>query len=82
MYLFLSRLHIMSGKASPDCPASESTLVANLRSSIELLKEADIVGLIEPINNFSVPGYFLNNFDVGEACTGRDVNPRSFCSSK
>ncbi len=55
----------MSGTGSPENPASESTLLENLKNSIPLLEEAKIVGLIEPINPFSVPGYFLNNFDMG-----------------
>ena len=58
----------MSGKPSPDNPASESTLIENLRNSIKLLEDSNIVGLIEPINNVSVPGYFLNNFEMGETC--------------
>jgi hydroxypyruvate isomerase len=55
----------MSGTGSLENPASESTLLENLKNSIPLLEEAKVVGLIEPINPFSVPGYFLNNFDIG-----------------
>ena len=60
------RLHIMSGKPSAESPGSEKTLRENLKDSIAILEEAKIVGLIEPINPYSVPGYFLNDFDMGK----------------
>ena len=56
----------MSGKPSSDFPGSEETLRENLKNSIQILEESKIVGLIEPINPFSVPGYFLNDFDMGK----------------
>jgi hydroxypyruvate isomerase len=46
--------------------ASEDVLINNLANAIPLLVEADIVGLIEPINSYSVPNYFLNTFELGE----------------
>ena len=46
--------------------ASEDVLINNLANAIPLLMEADIVGLIEPINSYSVPNYFLNTFELGE----------------
>ena len=60
------RLHIMSGLQN-DCIGSEVVLRENLAKAIPLLKEADIVGLIEPINSYSIPNYFLNNFELGNA---------------
>ena len=59
--LFTHRLHIMSGKLE----GSEEVLKSNLRSAIPLLKASGVVGLIEPINKYSVPGYFLNDFAIG-----------------
>ena len=55
----------MSGKVSATQPGSERTLRANLSRALPVLKENDIVGLIEPINFYSVPGYFLNDFELG-----------------
>ncbi len=52
----------MSGKAE----GSEATLRKNLKSAVPLLEEFGVIGLIEPINSYSVPGYFLNDFDLGE----------------
>ena len=43
----------------------EAILIKNLRDALPLLIEADIVGLIEPINSYSVPKYFLNSYELG-----------------
>jgi len=59
------RLHIMSGRPGRDTPGSSESLLQNLRAALPILEENEIVGLIEPINNYSVPGYFLNNYDTG-----------------
>ena len=56
----------MSGKPSGDNKGSRDVLLKNLRSAIPLLEQNGIVGLIEPINHYSVPGYFLNDFELGE----------------
>lgn len=63
----------MSGKIDPNTQGSEETLKQNLRFATGTLQEHGIVGLIEPINHYSVPGYFLNNFELGEttACMHR-----------
>ena len=55
----------MSGKSSPEFPGSVETLIGNLRLAAPILEESGITGLIEPINNYSVPGYFLNSFETG-----------------
>ena len=61
------RLHIMSGvRNHQDCPANEEVLRKNLANAIPLLEEANVIGLIEPINSYSVPDYFLNSFDLGK----------------
>ena len=56
----------MSGKVGNGVEGSKDVLVKNLRSALPLLQEAGITGLIEPINKYSVPGYFLNDFDLGK----------------
>ncbi len=55
----------MSGKVTPDQPGSEDVLVSNLKNAAPLLEAAGVVGLVEPINPYWVPGYFLNDFDMG-----------------
>lgn len=55
----------MSG-LQDSCNASEDVLINNLAKAIPLLMEADIIGLIEPINSYSLPNYFLNSFELGK----------------
>ena len=56
----------MSG-VQGDCQGHEDVLRENLAKAIPLLMDADIVGLIEPINPYSLPKYFLNTFELGKS---------------
>jgi len=38
----------------------------NLKEAAKLLKENNIIGLIEPINHYSVPGYYLDSYQRGK----------------
>ncbi|CAL8114208.1 unnamed protein product [Orchesella dallaii] len=63
------RIHIMSGKLAPaklagDQQACLQTLTKNLKSLLPELEKRGITGLIEPINNQTVPGYILNSYDL------------------
>jgi len=60
----------MSGKLAPEVLPKEQeaclqTLTKNLQSVLPILEARGITGLIEPINNQTVPGYILNNYDLG-----------------
>ncbi|XP_014257036.1 putative hydroxypyruvate isomerase [Cimex lectularius] len=59
------RIHVMSGVVKRD-PDTLKTFEANLIKAAAVLKSNEMVGLIEPINKYSLPGYFLN--DYGTAC--------------
>lgn len=61
------RLHILAGKSLKGIidTAMSPVYLENLKTAAERLAKEDIVGVIEPINSISVPGYFLNNFDEG-----------------
>lgn len=60
-----TRLHIMSGKAMPllKDAAMGKVFEDNLKLAADRLEKEGIVGLIEPINHYSVPHYHMNNFD-------------------
>jgi hydroxypyruvate isomerase len=63
------RVHIMSGKLAPKVMLKEQakclqTLETNLRSVVPELEKRGMVGLLEPINNQTVPGYILNDYDL------------------
>ncbi|XP_039276500.1 putative hydroxypyruvate isomerase [Nilaparvata lugens] len=57
------KIHIMSGKVEEVSPINEEVCLKNLTLASKLLASENIVGLIEPINQWSVPNYFLNNYE-------------------
>ncbi|XP_042231846.1 putative hydroxypyruvate isomerase isoform X2 [Homarus americanus] len=71
------KLHIMSGHQSADHneKAHVTTLESNLRHAVSRLAKEDIVGLIEPINPVSIPGYFLNNYDTAVSLIEKIESP-------
>lgn len=38
----------------------------NMVLAAQQLSKNDIIGVIEPINKYSVPNYFLNNYEDGK----------------
>jgi hydroxypyruvate isomerase len=63
-------LHIMSGVAEGD--EAKATFVNNLRWAAASAPDQSLT--IEPINNDTMPGYFLSDFDLGrEIVTAIDV---------
>lgn len=39
---------------------------SNLKYAANVLKDFQLLGLIEPINNYSVPSYFMNCYTTGK----------------
>jgi hydroxypyruvate isomerase len=60
--LGVNQLNCLAGKApaGADQKILHSTFVENLRYAAQELKKVDIRLLIEPINTFDIPGFFLN----------------------
>lgn len=57
------KIHIMAGKMEdPVTQANWETYEKNLKYAADILKSENLIGLIEPINQYSVPKYFLNHF--------------------
>lgn len=57
----------MAGKLegnATDC--NDSTYENNLRYAANLLEKENILGLIEPINKYSVPNYYMNSYEKGK----------------
>ncbi|XP_042885905.1 putative hydroxypyruvate isomerase [Penaeus japonicus] len=63
------KLHIMSGRRSQhyDEESHVATLEANLSYAVSRLSVENILGLIEPLNPVSTPGYFLNSFETAQS---------------
>jgi hydroxypyruvate isomerase len=60
--LGVGQLNCLAGKAPPDMDGAllRRTFVANLRYAAAELKKAGLKLLIEPINTFDIPGFYLN----------------------
>ncbi|XP_076618192.1 hydroxypyruvate isomerase-like protein Gip [Colletes latitarsis] len=59
------RIHIMSGKVSQVTSINNAVYEKNLRYAVECFQKEGIIGLIEPINNITVPNYYMNSFQKG-----------------
>lgn len=58
----------MAGKVEENVSAiHDSVYENNLRYAVELLEKENIVGVIEPINKYSIPHYYMNCYDKGKA---------------
>lgn len=58
------KIHLMSGKLeNPATTENHETFIDNLKYAAEVLEKEDLIGVIEPINHYSVPGYFLHDYD-------------------
>ena len=60
------RVHCMAGLTAPgtDPRLQRATYVANVRKAAAAFAGIDVDVLIEPINPFDIPGYFLNDFGL------------------
>ncbi|TDS75313.1 hydroxypyruvate isomerase [Comamonas sp. JUb58] len=63
--LGVPQLNCLAGKAPADVDAASlrRTLVDNLRFAAAALKMADLRLLVEPINTFDIPGFYLSRTD-------------------
>lgn len=56
----------MSGKVIGPCTQqNDEAYLHNLQRASKKLEQNDIIGLIEPINSITVPGYYLNDYGKG-----------------
>ncbi|WP_431095936.1 hydroxypyruvate isomerase [Polaromonas aquatica] len=60
--LGVGQLNCLAGKAPPDMDGAllRRTFIANLRYAAAELKKSGLKLLIEPINTFDIPGFYLN----------------------
>jgi hydroxypyruvate isomerase len=55
----------MSGKVKEPTSANDVVYEKNLRYAASKFASEAIIGLIEPINNITIPNYYMNNFQKG-----------------
>lgn len=60
-----SRVHVMSGAVEKVNEENVKTYEKNIKHAASLFEKENIIGLIEPINPFSVPKYYMNDFQKG-----------------
>ena len=60
----IEKIHLMAGKAKGY--DSEKTYVANLEKAVQKLEKKGLYGMIEPLNSFDNPDYFLKSLDQAE----------------
>lgn len=63
-------LHVMAGIAEPANPLAAATYRRNLDVAAELAARSGVRILIEPINGYDMPGYFLRDFDAAAEIVG------------
>lgn len=56
------KLHVMAG-ITPATPEAATTFIRNIRAAAELAAAQGVLVVVEPINQRTVPGYFLHDLD-------------------
>ena len=56
----------MSGKVDMLTKGNDEVYERNLRYAVRKFEAAEIVGLIEPINPYTVPNYYMNSLEKGK----------------
>ncbi|KAL4702704.1 hypothetical protein ACJJTC_011569 [Scirpophaga incertulas] len=69
------KIHIMAGKVDSPTPENWQTYENNLKYAAEQLQQENIVGVIEPINQHSVPKYFMSDYGKAIEIIKRINNP-------
>lgn len=64
----------MSGAVQTKTPDHMTTYKSNLSLAAKMLSEHNIIGVIEPINKYSVPNYFLNDYQKGKTIYFSNLN--------
>uniref|UniRef100_A0A0K8UMQ0 Putative hydroxypyruvate isomerase n=1 Tax=Bactrocera latifrons TaxID=174628 RepID=A0A0K8UMQ0_BACLA len=59
-----TKIHIMAGLTEGDSNEHLVTYKSNLKYSANILEKEDMVGLIEPINKYALPSYFMNSYET------------------
>lgn len=59
------RIHITSGIVENPKDVHVQTYLKNIKQAASILEKEGLLGVIEPINNITVPNYFMNSFENG-----------------
>ncbi|CAO4369033.1 unnamed protein product [Caenorhabditis nigoni] len=69
-----TRIHVMAGipKTADDVANASEVYSENVLFAAEKFKEHDLICLIEPINKYTIPGYYLNDYEEAMRLIERD----------
>lgn len=72
-----TRLNCLAGRRLDDVPeeVQEATLIDNLRFAADAAAEIGVRQVMEPLNTFDAPGYFVTTPDQGFAIVERAAHP-------
>lgn len=59
------RIHVTAGVVERPTPENDAAYETNLLYAVDKFKKEGITGLIEPINTFTVPNYYMHSFEKG-----------------
>lgn len=82
MFDYSFRIHIMSGTVETETQEHMKTFTRNLKFAAEMLKTKNIIGVIEPINKYSLPNYFLNSYEKGTLSENNSIFFENFMFPK
>lgn len=57
------KIHVMAGIVDQPTEANHEAYIKNLTNAARIFETKGIIGLIEPINKYSAPGYYLNSYE-------------------
>ncbi|KAJ8674984.1 hypothetical protein QAD02_010770 [Eretmocerus hayati] len=57
------KIHVMAGRVENPTAANDAAYEKSLRHAATKFASEGIIGVIEPINNITVPNYYMNNFE-------------------
>ncbi|KAK4871872.1 hypothetical protein RN001_015996 [Aquatica leii] len=69
------KIHIMAGKVENPTQKNDETYECNLRYAVKILEKENIMGIIEPINKYSIPHYYLNSYKKAVTIIAKINNP-------
>lgn len=55
----------MAGKVEESKEENDTVYVNNLKYASKILEKENLLGVIEPINSYSVPNYYMNCYNKG-----------------
>lgn len=68
-------IHVMSGKVESPKAANDVIYEKNMLYAVDKCQKENITVVIEPINNYTVPNYYMNNFVKGLNLVKKINNP-------